>query len=429
MMKSTFVSREKNDVTFTMEFTAEELEQAVIKAYQENKGKFALDGFRKGKAPRKLIETQYGEDVFFEDAINNMFSENYPAALDELSIDVVNKPKANFSEIEKGKDFTITINVEAYPEIEVKDYKGVKIDKSEFPVTDEDIDKEIEALRKKNSRLVLADRCVKDGDMVLLDYMGFVGEHQFEGGTAERYSLKIGSNSFIPGFEEQLIDAAVGEERDVKVTFPEEYHSEDLAGKEAIFKCKVHEVKEEELPELNDEFAKDVSEHDTLEELKAETKLNLEKSAEARALNKMKNDVIEKVFNANEVEIPKIMIEEEIDAMMNEFKQQLSQQGLNLEQYFEYLQKDAASFREDLREEATKKVKTGMLVLAVAKTETIEVTKEETDKELELMAIQYKLDVDKIREMLGAENFLFLEKDIKIRKAIDFMYENAVIGK
>ncbi|MBK5261603.1 MAG: trigger factor [Peptostreptococcaceae bacterium] len=428
-MKSTFVSREKNDVKFTMEFTAEEFEQAVIKAYQENKGKFALNGFRKGKAPRKLIETQYGKDVFFEDAINNMFSENYPTALDELSIDVVDKPKADFSEIEEGKDFTITINVEAYPEIEVKDYKGVKIDKIEFPVTDEDVDKEMEALRKKNSRLVLADRPVKDGDMILLDYMGFVGEHQFEGGTAERYPLKIGSNSFIPGFEEQLIDAAVGEERDVKVTFPEEYQSEDLAGKEAIFKCKVHEIKEEELPELNDEFAKDVSEHDTLEELKAETKLNLEKSAEARALNKMKNNVVEKVFNANEVEIPKIMIEEEIDAMMNEFKQQLSQQGLNLEQYFEYLQKDAASFREDLREEATKKVKTGMLVLAVAKTETIEATKEETDKELELMAIQYKLDVDKIKEMLGAENFSFLEKDIKIRKAVDFMYENAEIGE
>src|SRR5665648_990298 len=374
MMKSTFVSREKNDVTFTMEFTAEELEQAVIKAYQENKGKFALDGFRKGKAPRKLIETQYGEDVFFEDAINNMFSENYPAALDELSIDVVNKPKANFSEIEKGKDFTITINVEAYPEIEVKDYKGVKIDKSEFPVTDEDVNKEMEALRKKNARLVLA----------------------------ERY---------------------------VKITFPEEYQSEDLAGKEAIFKCKIHEIKEEELPELNDEFAKDVSEHDTIQDLKAETKLNLEKAAEARALSKMKNDVIEKVFNANEVEIPKIMVEEEIDSMMEEFKQQLSHQGLNIEQYFEYLKKDAASFREDLREEASKKVKTRMLVAAVAKAEALEVTKEEIDKELELMAIQYKLDVDKIREMLGAENFSFLEKDIKIRKAVDFMYENAVIGK
>lgn len=428
-MKSTFISREKNNVKFTMEFTAAEFELAVVKAYQENKGKFALNGFRKGKAPRKLIETQYGEDVFFEDAINNMFSENYPAALDELNIDVVDKPKADFSEIGKDKDFTITIQVEAYPEIQVKDYKGVKIDKVEYPVTDEDVEKEIEVLRKKNSRLVLADRPVKDGDMIILDYMGFVGDHQFEGGTAEGYQLTIGSNSFIPGFEEQLIGAVIGEDRDVKVTFPEEYHSEDLAGKEAIFKCKVHEIKEEELPELNDEFVKDISEHDTLEQFKAETKLTLEKSAESRALNKMKNNVIEKVYNSNEIEIPKIMVDEEIDSMMNEFAQQLSYQGLNLEQYFEYLQKDESSFREDIREEASKKVKTRMLVAAVAKAEAIEVTKEEADKELELMAIQYKLEVEKIREMLGEENFQFLEKDIKIRKAVDFMYENAEIGK
>lgn len=428
-MKATFVSREKNDVKFTMEFTAEEFEQAVIKAYQENKGKFSLNGFRKGKAPRKLIETQYGEDVFYEDAINDMFSSSYPAALEQLDIDVIDRPRAEFSEIEKGKDFTITINVEAYPEIEVKDYKGVQIEKAEFAVGDEEVDAELETLRKRNSRLVLAERPVQDGDMILLDYMGFVGEDQFEGGTAERYPLKIGSNSFIPGFEEQLIGAAVGEDRDVKVTFPEEYHAPDLAGKEAIFKCKVHEIKEEELPELNDDFAKDVSEVDTLEELKAETKARLEKAAESRALSKMKNDVLEHVFNGNEVDVPKVMVEEEIDSMMNEFNQQLSYQGLNLNQYFEYLQKDPAEFREELREEATKKVKTRMLVSAVAKAEGIEATKEEIDKELELMAIQYKLDVEKIREMLGAENFAFLEKDIKMKKAIDFMYENAKVGK
>jgi len=428
-MKATFVSREKNDVKFTMEFTAEEFEQAVIKAYQENKGKFSLNGFRKGKAPRKLIEAQYGEDVFYEDAINDMFSANYPVALDQLSIDVVDRPKADFSEIEKGKDFTITINVEAYPEIQVKDYIGVEIEKIEFPVTEEDVEKEMEALRSRNARLVLADRPVKEGDMILLDYMGFVGDVAFEGGTAERYQLKIGSNSFIPGFEEQLIDAVVGEDRDVLVTFPEEYHSEELAGKEAVFKCKVHEIKEEELPELNDEFAKDVSEHDTIAELKADTKGKLEKSADARALNKMKNDVIEKVFHANEIDVPKVMVNEEIDAMMNEFNQQLSYQGLNLDQYFEYLQKDPAEFREELREEAAKKVKTRMLVAAVAKAEAIQATTEEIDKELELMAVQYKLDVDKIREMLGAENFSFIEKDIIIKKAVEFMYEKAKIGK
>ena len=427
-MKATFVSKEKNDVTFTMEFTAEEFEQAVIKAYQANKDKFALDGFRKGKAPRKLIEAKYGEDVFFEDAINDMFADAYPEALSALDLQVIDRPRAEFSEIEKGKDFTVTIHVEVYPEIEVKDYKGVKVEKAEFPVTEEDVNKELEALQKRNSRMVLADRPVQDGDMVLLDYMGFVGEEQFDGGTAERYPLKIGSGSFIPGFEEQLIGAAVGEARDVKVTFPEEYHAPDLAGKEAIFKCVVHEIKEEELPELNDDFAKDVSEADTLDELKAETREKLEKAAESRALNKMKNDVIEQVYLANDIDVPNVMVEEEIDAMMNEFNQQLSYQGLTLDQYFAFLQKDAASFRDELREEAGKKVKTRMLVEAVAKAEDIKATEEELDKELEMMAAQYKLDVAKIKEMLGAENFSYLEKDIKIRKAVDFMFENAQIG-
>jgi trigger factor len=427
-MKATFVSKEKNDVTFTMAFTAEEFDQAVIKAYQANKDKFALDGFRKGKAPRKLIEAKYGEDVFFEDAINDMFADAYPKALEELDLQVIDRPRAEFSEIEKEKDFTVTIRVEVYPEIDVKDYKGVKVEKAEFPVTDEEINSELEALQKRNSRMVLADRPVQDGDMVLLDYMGFVGEEQFEGGTAERYPLKIGSGSFIPGFEEQLIGAAVGEALDVTVTFPEEYHAPDLAGKEAIFKCVVHEIKEEELPELNDDFAKDVSESDTLDELKAETREKLEKAAESRALNKMKNDVIEQVYLANDIDIPVVMVEEEIDAMMNEFNQQLSYQGLTMDQYFAFLQKDAASFREELREEAAKKVKTRMLVEAVAKAEGIEATEEELDKELELMAVQYKLDVAKIKEMLGAENFSFLEKDIKIRKAVDFMFDNAQIG-
>ena len=427
-MKATFVSKEKNDVTFTMAFTAEEFDQAVIKAYQANKDKFALDGFRKGKAPRKLIEAKYGEDVFFEDAINDMFADAYPKALEELDLQVIDRPRAEFSEIEKDKDFTVTIRVEVYPEIDVKDYKGVKVEKAEFPVTDEEINSELEALQKRNSRMVLADRPVQDGDMVLLDYMGFVGEEQFEGGTAERYPLKIGSGSFIPGFEEQLIGAAVGEALDVSVTFPEEYHAPDLAGKEAIFKCVVHEIKEEELPELNDDFAKDVSESDTLDELKAETREKLEKAAESRALNKMKNDVIEQVYLANDIDIPVVMVEEEIDAMMNEFNQQLSYQGLTMDQYFAFLQKDAASFREELREEAAKKVKTRMLVEAVAKAEGIEATEEELDKELELMAVQYKLDVAKIKEMLGAENFSFLEKDIKIRKAVDFMFDNAQIG-
>ncbi len=426
-MKSTFISREKNDVKLTMEFTGEEFDAAVIAAYQENKGKFAIDGFRKGKAPRKLIETHYGEDVFFEDAINNLFSQNYFKALDELNINVIDKPNADFSEIKKGEGFTITITVTAYPEFEVKDYKGVEIEKVENAVTDEDINKELEALQSRNARMVIAERPAKEGDTVLIDYSGFVGEEQFEGGTAERQPLKIGSNTFIPGFEEQLVGCSAGDEKDVLVTFPEEYHAEDLAGKEAIFKCKVHEIKEEEKPELNDDFAKDVSECDTLEELKKETREKLEKSAEAAAVSEMKNAVLEKIFNANEVEVPAVMVEDEIDNMMQEFDQQLRYQGLDLQKYFQYLGKEAKDFREELREDATKKTKTRMLISAIADAEKIEVTQEELDKELELMSIQYKLEVEQIKSMLGAENFAALEKDIKMRKAVDFTFDNAVI--
>lgn len=426
-MKSTLISREKNDVKFTMEFTGEEFDSAVVAAYQKNKGKFAIDGFRKGKAPRKLIETHYGEDVFFEDAVNELFSQNYFNALKELDINVIDRPRADFSEIKKGEGFTITITVTAYPEFEVKDYKGVEIEKIENAVTDEDIEKELEALQNRNARMVLAERPAKDGDTVLIDYSGFVGDEQFEGGTAERQPLKLGSNTFIPGFEEQLVGCNAGDEKDVVVTFPEEYHADNLAGKEAVFKCKVHEVKEEEKPELNDDFAKDVSEFDTLDELKQQTREKLEKTAAENSVNQMKNAVLEKIYEANDIEIPEVMIEDEIDGMMKEFDQQLRYQGLDLEKYLQYLGKDAKGFREELREDATKKTKTRMIISAIADAEKLEVSEEELNKELELMSIQYKLEVEQIKSMLGADNSAALEKDIKMRKAVDFVYDNAVI--
>ncbi|QHI71841.1 trigger factor [Aminipila terrae] len=426
-MKSTFISREKNDVKFTMEFTGEEFEKAVIAAYQANKGKFAIDGFRKGKAPRTLIERHYGEDVFFEDAINELFSQNYFKALDELDINVIDRPNADFSEIKKGEGFTVTITVTAYPEFEVKDYNGVEIQKVENTVSDEDVDKELEVLQTRNARMVLAERPAKEGDTLLIDYAGFVGEEQFEGGTAERQPLKLGSNTFIPGFEEQLVGCSAGDEKDVVVTFPEEYHAENLAGKEAVFKCRVHEVKEEEKPELNDDFAKDISEFDTLEELKKDKKEKLEKAAQERAVNEMKNAVLEKIYDANDIEVPQVMVEDEIDGMMQEFDQQLRYQGMDLEKYFQYLGKEAKDFREELREEATKKTKTRMLISAIADAEKIEVTQEELEKEFELMAIQYKLEVEKIKSMLGAENIAALEKDLKMRKAVDLVYDKAVI--
>jgi len=426
-MISTLISKEKNQAKFTMEFTAEEFEKAVIEAYQATKGKYAIDGFRKGKAPRKLIETHYGEDIFFEDAINTMFSKAYPEALDSLKLDVVDRPSADFDKVEKGKGFTVTITVTVAPEVSVKDYKGVKVTKVEHNITDEDINKDLEALQKRNSRLVLVDRPAKDGDTVLIDYAGFVGDLQFEGGTAERQPLSLGSGTFIPGFEEQLVGAKAGDDVDVKVTFPEEYHSADLAGKEAVFKCKVHEIKEMEKPELNDEFAKDVSEFDTLEELKKDTKEKLEKSAASKAEYETKNAVLEQVYNANEIDIPEVMVEDQIDEMMQEFDQQLRYQGLDLQKYFEYLQKDPKDFRGELRADAYKKVKTRLLVEAVATAEKLDATDEEIEAELQAMADQYKMEIDKLKAAMKAENYIYVAKDIKMRKAVDFMFENAIV--
>ena len=313
------------------------------------------------------------------------------------------------------------------PEFEVKDYKGVKVAKVEHNITEEDISKELEALQKRNSRLVLVDRPAKDGDTVLIDYSGFVGDEQFEGGTAERQPLSLGSNTFIPGFEEQLVGTSVGDEKDVKVTFPEEYHSADLAGKEAIFKCKVHEIKEMEMPELNDDFAKDVSEFDTLEDLKKDSREKLEKAAASKAEYETKNAVLEKVFEANEIDIPEVMVEEQIDEMMQEFDQQLRYQGLDLQKYFEYLQKEPKEFRDDLRGDAYKKVKTRLIVEAVANTEKLEAADEDVEAELKAMAEQYKMEVEKLKEVMKADNYAYLAKDIKMRKAVDFMFENAIV--
>jgi len=426
-MISTLISKEKNQAKFTIEFTAEEFDKAVIEAYQATKGKYAVDGFRKGKAPRKIIEAHYGEDVFFEDAINNMFSKAYPQALENLSLDTVDRPSAEFDQIEKGKGFTVTINVTVRPEFTVKDYKGVKVAKVEHNITDEDVAKELETLQKRNSRMVLVDRPAQNGDTVLIDYAGFVGDEQFEGGTAERQPLSLGSGTFIPGFEEQLVGAAAGEERDVKVTFPEEYHSADLAGKEAVFKCKVHEIKEMEKPELNDEFAKDVSEFDTLEELKKDSREKLEKAAVSKVEYETKNAVLEKVYEANDVEIPDVMVEDQIDEMMQEFDQQLRYQGLDLQKYFEYLNKDPKEFRDEMRADAYKKVKTRLIVEAVADAEKLEATDEDVEAELKAMADQYKMEVEKLKELMKAENYAYVAKDIKMRKAVDFMFENAIV--
>ena len=426
-MKSTFISREKNEVKFTMEFTAEEFEEAIVKVYQKEKDKFQIDGFRKGKAPRSLIEKRYGEGIFFEDAVNNLISLNYPLALDELDLEVIDYPRTELSQTKKGEGFTATVTVECYPEFEVTGYKGVEIEKVPTEVTDEDVDKEISNMADRNSRMVEVDRPVQDGDTVLIDYAGFVGDDQFEGGTAERYPLQIGSGTFIPGFEEQLIGASKDDDVEVKVTFPEEYHSEDLAGKEAIFKCKVHEIKEKEVPAIDDDFVKDVSEFDTLDELKASKREELQKAAEARAEDQMKNSAIEKVFEANDIEVPNVMVEEEINSSLQQFDQQLRAQGMDLNSYVQFMGEDMDKFRESIREDAFKKTKTRMLVAKIVDQEEFEVSDDELKEYIEDMAKQYGMEADKLIETIGPQNVATLGGDLKMRKAVDFIYENAVI--
>ena len=426
-MKATFFSREKNDVKFTMEFTAEEFDNAQIKAYQAAKGNIEIPGFRKGKAPRSIIEKHYGEGVFFEDAIDELFRENYVKAIKELELDIIDSPAAEFTQLKKGEGFTATITVACSPIVEVKNYKGVEIEKIENEVKDEDVENDIKSLQKRNARIVSVERAAQDGDTVLLDYAGFVGEDQFEGGTAEGQELVLGSGMFIPGFEEQLVGVSAGEQKDVTVTFPEEYHAEDLAGKEAVFHCTVHEVKEEQLPELDDEFAKDVSEFDTLEELKASTRERLESYAKAGAESQMKDAAVGKVVESNEVDIPRIMVEDEIDRMMQELDQQMRYQGLSLEQYLAFTQKDAAAFRDEIRADAEKAVKTRLIMNGIVEAEQFEVTPEEVEEELKVMAIQYQMTADKVKELIGEENMKYLEKDLKTKKAIECIFENAVI--
>lgn len=426
-MKATLTSNENAIAKFTMQFTAEELDAAKVTAYQKTKDQFQVDGFRKGKAPRSIIEKKYGENVFVEDAINELLNDNYPNALDELGLEVIESPRMEFGKIEAGAPFDINITVAVYPEVEVKDYKGVEIEKIDDQVTDEDLENEMKNIQKRSARMISVDREVKDGDQIMLDYKGFVGDEQFEGGTAENYPLVIGSGTFIPGFEEQLVGAKKEEEVEVKVTFPEEYHSEELAGKEAIFKCVVHEIKEEELPELDDEFAKDVSECDTLEALKAETKEKLQTSKSAWATNQMKDKALEKACDNNDLNIPTVMVDDEVDQMIRELDMQLGQQGLSFQQYIQFMGKTMEEFRTEVREDAEKRVKMRMVVRGIVEAENIEATDEDVDKEYELLGIQYGLEKDKVKEMFGEQNAEYIKQDIKMKKAVEFIFDNATI--
>ncbi|AFS77418.1 FKBP-type peptidyl-prolyl cis-trans isomerase, trigger factor [Gottschalkia acidurici 9a] len=400
-MSSKIEKKENNKVTLKIEVSYEEFEKEVQQAYNRSKGRFNIPGFRKGKVPRKIIETNYGEGVFYEDAINGIFPKVYDEAIKEHGLDTIDRPSLDLDQIEKGKPVVFIVEVEVKPEVKLGEYKGIEVEKKEYNVTEEDIDAELKNIQERNARLVeVEDRASQEGDTLTIDYSGFIGEEQFEGGTAKNQPLELGSNSFIPGFEEQLVGKNAGEEVDVKVNFPEDYHALDLAGKEAIFKVKIHEIKLKELPSLDDELAKDVSEFDTLEELKADLKSKLEEGAEKREKAEFENSTIEKVCELSEVEVPEVLVERQIDSSVQDFAYRLRFQGLELERYLELTGTKIQDFREQFREDAQKLVKGDLVLEAIAEKEGIEASEEELNTELENIAKQYKQELEQVKKHL-----------------------------
>ncbi len=428
-MTSAFISKENHQAKFTMEFTAEDFEAAIDKVYRAQRANIQVDGFRKGKAPRKIIESRYGKGVFFEDAIDELFKEGYPNALDQHDLVPVDQPSVEFGDekLEQGKGFAVTVTVTVKPDIELKEYKGMKVDRPYHVVTDEDINTELHDAQKRAGRLENTENPAENGDTVILDYKGFCDDKQFEGGTADNYSLELGSHRFIPGFEDALIGIKAGEDRDVNVTFPEDYPVKELAGKPAVFKCTVHEVKHLDLPELDDEFAADVSDFDTLEEYKADIRKRREEAAEKAKERTARNVVMEKACELNPVDIPEAMWKNEANNMLEDFAQQLKAQGMTLEQYCQYANCTREDMAAELYPEAQKRIHEDLIKEAVVKAENIEVSQEEIDKELMDMAQAYDMEIAELQAALSDGSMKYMIADMKARKAIDFMVENAVI--
>lgn len=429
-MNSKLEKIEKNTATLEIEVDAEQFEIGLQKAYKRNVSRFNIPGFRKGKAPRSIIERHYGEGIFYEDAINILCPDAYETAVEEHGLHPVDKPLIDIVQIEKGKSLIFKAVVVVKPEVKLGQYKGIEIEKKEYPVTDEDVEKELSRLRDANARMVTVEgRPAKEGDMLILDYKGFVEGEQFEGGTAENQPLVLGSGRFIAGFEEQLVGANAGDDVEVKVRFPEEYHSESLAGKEAMFRVKVKEIKEKELPVMDDEFAKDVSEFDSLEELKKDIRDRLEKRAEARARNEMENEAIKKAAASAEIDVPEVMIEKQIDSMVKDFELQLMYQGLKLEDYLAHIQGSVEDLRNNLKQDAEERVRTQLTLEKISQVEGITETQGELDEEIEKTAKQYRQEnLEKFRESLGEDELNYLKNSIIVRKTIDFLVENAKIS-
>ena len=421
---------EKNMAKLTIEAGAEDLEKAIEKAYQKQKNKISIPGFRKGKVPRQMVEKMYGKEVFYEDAANELIPDAYDKALDECEEDIVSSPKIEVVQIEAGKPFIFAATVALKPDVKLGKYKGVKVDKIDTTVTDEEIDEEINKERENNARnITVEDRPVKDGDMTILDFEGFVDGEAFEGGKGEDYPLTIGSGAFIPGFEEQLVGAEIGKEVEVKVTFPEDYQAENLQGKEAVFKCTIKEIKEKELPALDDEFASEVSEFETMAEYRENVKKNLTEKKEKDAKNAKEEAAIQAVVEASEMEIPDPMLESQQKQMVDEFAQRITMQGLSMEQYFQFTGTNYQKMVEQVKPQALERIKSRLVLEAVVKAENIEVTQEEYEKELETMAEVYQMEIAKVKDLMGEREKKNIMQDLAVRKAAEFITDNAKESK
>lgn len=426
-MNSRLEKIENNIATLEITVSAEKLEEGIMKAYLKNAKKFNIPGFRKGKAPRKMIERHYGEGVFYEDAINIVCPDAYDEAVKEHKLEPVDRPDIDIVEMESGKGLVFKAEVTVKPEAALGQYKGIEVSKKEYNVSDEDVNKEIEAMRQKNARIVeVTDRPVAMGDMTVIDFKGFVGDHQFEGGTAENHQLEIGSGRFIPGFEEQLVGAELGKEVDVNVTFPENYYSAELAGKPALFKVTVKEIKEKQLLDLDDEFAKDFSEFNTLDELKADIKAKKEEESKRVAKQQFEDDVIAKVVENATVEIPDVMVEAQVNIMLRDFDYQLRYQGLNLETYMKYMNMDVEKLKESYKPMALNRVKSQLVLEKIAEAEAIHADDADLDAEIEKTAKQYNQDIEKFKGTLKEDELTYIKDGIVVQKTIDFLVKNSV---
>ena len=417
---------EKNMAKLTIEVSADEFSKALEDAYQKNKSKISVPGFRKGKVPKKMIEQMYGKGVFYEDAANALIPEAYEKALEECEETIVSSPKINVTQIEEGKSFIFTAEVALKPEVTLGQYKGVEVDKVEVSVTDEEVEADLKQQQENNSRTVVVERPVQDGDIAVIDYEGFIDGVAFEGGKGTNYNLTIGSHSFIGDFEEQLIGKNAGEACEVNVTFPEEYHASELAGKPAQFKVTVKEVKEKQLPELNDEFAGEVSEFETLAEYKEDIKKSLLAKKEADAKGAKEDAVIDAIVETAQMEIPDAMVETQAERMVDEFAQRLQMQGLSMEQYMQFTGGNVKAMVEQSKPQALKRIQSRLVLDAVVAAENLTATDEEVDAELAKMAEQYNMEVEKLKEMFAEEDLKSIRDDLAVQKAVELVTDAAV---